>query len=141
MFKRWGYTLITTTEPQITAVLENPCVLSPVTQSSGEGISQSAGRPDSPPLGPPSSTLESHLFTLYHSTKLQISLMNSRLSPGNSSASWRCGWNDPHHLQVRAPSGQQGRNQVQERTVLPFIHLFSYHLLGVFAVLLVLVKD
>lgn len=117
-FKRWGYTLITTTAPQITAVLENPCVLSPATQSSSEGISQSAGHPDSPLLDPPSFTLESHLFALHHSTKLQVSLINSRLSPGNSSASWRCGWNHPHHMQVRAPSGQQGRNEVQERIVL-----------------------
>ena len=110
--------------PQITAVLKNPCVLSPATQSSSEGISQSAGHPDSPLLDPPSSTLESHLFALHHSTKLQISLMNSRLSPGNSSASWLCGWKDPHHMPVRAPSGQQGRNEVQERTVLPFISVF-----------------
>lgn len=116
-----GIHSITTTAPQITAVLENPCVLSPATQSSGEGISlsQGTGHFDSPLLDPPSSTLESHLFALHHSPKLQISLMNSRLSPGISSAGDVDGMIlPPHYMQVRAPSGQQGINEVQERIML-----------------------
>lgn len=139
-FKRWGCTLI---NHQRTTSYNRPgrCMsCSPATWSRGEGmpLSQSVGYSDSPPLDPPSPHQNP-------TTSLSITPRSSGFPHGIHGQALGhcqpCGDTDrmiltSRSIWVRALSGHQERNEMNERTALPFIYSFFFlYLLGVCDVL------